>query len=381
MEEYSFQELVQAYFDCRKHKRNSQNALAFEENLETNLLILHNEIISGTYFPGRSLYFVLSNPKYREVWAADFRDRVVHHLIYNRISQPYFERFIYDSYSCIPNKGTLAATNRLKKKIITVTQNYTIPGYALKIDVKNFFGSINKNILQDILEKDKIITETSNCFSIDNKLFLNIFERVLLQDVSRNYRYKGAPNLKSRVPAHKRLRTARPNCGLPIGNLPSQLLANVYMNPLDQFAKHDLKIQHYIRYVDDIIVLGNSPIELQKTATGIETFLRDNLELEIHSSKIIISNLKPGIKFLGRNCFYYHSQPNQRVIKSFRHKISLGTKIKPILKQQRTNLKAVSNSYLGLIKHDSTFQQRKNLFRTSLNKFGAQTNYTYGKVV
>jgi RNA-directed DNA polymerase len=138
---------VQAYFDCREHKRNTYTALDFELSLERNLYQLYEDLAGGTYKPGSSICFVVIRPKPREVWAAGFRDRVVHHLLYNRIA-PRFERtFIADSCACIEGRGTLYAVKRLERKIRSITENWSRPAYYLKCDIANFFVSIDKRIL------------------------------------------------------------------------------------------------------------------------------------------------------------------------------------------------------------------------------------------
>ena len=129
---YSFELLLRAYLDCRKHKRNSGSALAFEQNLERNLWELHKELSDGSYSPGKSICFVITRPKAREVWAADFRDRVVHHLFYNHVSPRFHASFIADSCACIPGRGTMYAGERLEAKIRSITQNWSRPAHYLK---------------------------------------------------------------------------------------------------------------------------------------------------------------------------------------------------------------------------------------------------------
>ncbi len=148
---FSFAELVEAYLDCRRTKRNSNAALAFEMRLERNLRRLYDELADGSYMPGRSKCFVITRPKPREVWAAAFRDRIVHHLLYNRIG-PRFERsFIADSCACIKGRGTLYAAERLESKVRSITQNWSRRAFYLKCDLANFFVSIDKRILLDLL--------------------------------------------------------------------------------------------------------------------------------------------------------------------------------------------------------------------------------------
>ena len=146
--EFSFSELVQAYFDCRQNKRNTASALAFEQDLERNLGRLNDELLDGTYRPGRSICFVVTRPKAREVWAADFRDRIVHHLLYNKISPRFYASFIADSCACIPGRGTLYAAQRLESKVRSITQNWSRSAFYLKLDLANFFVSIDKRVLR-----------------------------------------------------------------------------------------------------------------------------------------------------------------------------------------------------------------------------------------
>ncbi|HBO82067.1 MAG TPA: reverse transcriptase, partial [Cupriavidus sp.] len=136
--------MVAAYFDCRRRKRNTHSALVFEQRLERNLRDLHDELMDGSYKPGRSICFVVTRPKPREVWAADFRDRVVHHLLYNQIAPRFHASFIADSCACIPGRGTLYAAERLEAKVRSITQNWVHPAWYLKCDLANFFVSIDK---------------------------------------------------------------------------------------------------------------------------------------------------------------------------------------------------------------------------------------------
>ena len=116
--ELTFEKLVRAYFDCRRRKRNTYNALRFEFLLERNLTELYDELLSGNYEISTSICFIVLNPKPREVWAANFRDRIVHHLVYNEISERFYRKFIKDTYSCIPERGSLNAVKTLRKYIV-----------------------------------------------------------------------------------------------------------------------------------------------------------------------------------------------------------------------------------------------------------------------
>ena len=150
---FSFASLVDAYFDCRRTKRNSASALAFEERLEYNLRKLYDELLDGSYAPGKSICFVITRPRPREVWAAQFRDRIVHHLLHNHIAPPFYARFIADTCACIPGRGTLYGAKRLEAKVRSITQNWSRPAFYLKCDLANFFVSIDKRVLWPLLAK------------------------------------------------------------------------------------------------------------------------------------------------------------------------------------------------------------------------------------
>lgn len=327
---FSFAELAQAYFDCRQHKRNKSSALTFELNLERNLVQLYKELSVGEYRIGKSICFVITRPKPREVWAADFRDRVVHHLLYNKIA-PRFERsFIVDSCACIKGRGTLYAAERLEAKIRSATQNWSLPTFYAKADLANFFVSIDKNILFGLTQQ-----------RVHEPFWLDLTKKILFHDPRQNYRLHGNPALLQKVPEHKRLTAQPAHLGLPIGNLSSQFFANIYLNQLDQFAKHILRAKHYIRYVDDFVLLHQSPQWLNQAITRIDEFLQLNLAAKLNPSKTIIQPVARGVDFVGQ------------VIKPWRRTIRRKTKNAAIHRTSSTptdKLHMTANSYFGLLR-------------------------------
>lgn len=327
---FSFAELAQAYFDCRQHKRNKSSALTFELNLERNLVQLYKELSAAEYRIGKSICFVITRPKPREVWAADFRDRIVHHLLYNRIA-PRFERsFIADSCACIKGRGTLYAAERLEAKIRSASQNWRLRTFYAKADLANFFVSIDKNILFALIEK-----------RIQEPFWLDLAEQILFHDPCQNYQLRGNPDLMARVPEHKRLTAQPAHLGLPIGNLSSQFFANIYLNELDQFAKHTLRAKHYIRYVDDFVLLHDSPQWLNDSISQIDEFLQTNLAARLNPSKTIIQPVERGVDFVGQ------------VIKPWRRTIRKKTKVSAIHRTRTApanKLHTTANSYFGLLR-------------------------------
>jgi RNA-directed DNA polymerase len=214
---FTLEDLLKAYLSCRKNKRNTINALKFEKNFESNILELFEELKNRTYRPGRSICFVVTYPKLREVFAADFRDRVIHHLLVSNL-EPHFERrFIFASFACRKKKGLLTATLYLKRMIRSATHNYTKRAFYGQFDIKSFFTSIDKNILKEI-----IIYEIEDHFPKYGKYDLIwLTEIILNHNPIDNFYFKGDPELLKQIPPHKTLFKAEKNRGLPIGNLTS----------------------------------------------------------------------------------------------------------------------------------------------------------------
>lgn len=326
---FTFEQLVNAYLDCRKRKRNTESALAFEQNLERNLLALHHELKTGTYSPGKTICFVITRPKPREVWAADFRDRIVHHLFYNAISPRFYPSFIVDSCACIPGRGTLYAAKRLEAKIRSASQNWSKPCFYLKCDLANFFVAIDKNILHKQLKH-----------RITEPWWLSLAEAILFHDPRQNYELRGDTDKLALVPDHKRLTSHASHLGLPIGNLSSQFFANVYLNELDQFIKHQIGARHYIRYVDDFVLLNESPQWLNAALKKINEFLPARLHAKLNPTKTILQPVARGVDFVGQVIKPWHRHTRKRTVNSALSR----------LRDTKPNKEfEVGNSYLGLM--------------------------------
>ena len=357
----TFGEVAQAYFDCRRTKRNSASALAFEARLERNLRDLYDELVAGAYKPGRSICFVITHPKPREVWAAEFRDRVVHHLLHNRIAPRFYARFIADSCACIPGRGTLYAAERLEAKVRSITHNWVRPAHYLKCDLANFFVSIDKGILQGLLDRH-----------VHEPWWRTLMHTVLHHDPRQDFEPRGDASMLALVPRHKRLAEQPAHLGLPIGNLSSQFFANVYLNELDQFVKHGLRARHYIRYVDDFVLLHESTEWLSQAHRQIEDFLPETLAAHLNPRKTIIQPLKRGVDFVGQ------------VIKPWRRTLRRKTLRVALERTARTEAGALlesANSYFGLLRqsthshHDRA--QLANLLRDRGHTVKADLTKTY----
>jgi retron-type reverse transcriptase len=276
---------------------------------------LHQELSSGTYRHGGYHAFKINDPKPRDIHKASVRDRLLHHALY-RVLYPFFDRtFIADSYSCRVGKGTHKAMNRFRCFFYEVSKNDTRTCRVLKCAIRKFFASIDQQILQDILNA-----------RIEDARVLSLLSNIIGSFDS-----------------------GRSGKGLPLGNLTSQLLVNVYMNEFDQFAKHRLKAKHYIRYADDFVFLSRDKESLHNTLRYIVVFLRMRLKLELHPDKVFIQTLASGVDFLGWVHF-----PNHRVLRS-------ATKRRMLRRLMESDRREeVVQSYLGLLFHGNTTKLQRN---------------------
>ncbi len=278
-----------------------------------NVLALHHELSAGGYWHGGYHHFRIADPKPRDIHKASVRDRLVHHALYRKL-YPFFDRtFISDSYSCREEKGTHRAMNRFRAFVHKVSKNDTRTCWVLKCDIRKFFASIDQQILLRIIEK--YIPDSRIC--------------ALIKNIVGSFSSTGKGK------------------GLPLGNLTSQLLVNIYMNEFDQFVKHKLKAKHYIRYADDFVTLSSSREELVETLSYMKVFLRDRLKLALHPDKVSIETLASGVDFLGWVHF-----PDHRVLRT-------ATKQRMFRTLQTSREKPeVLHSYLGMLSHGNSYKLR-----------------------
>lgn len=273
----TFANALKAYHKARKCKRYRPEVLEFETNREWNLLRAVSVIKNGTYEPGAYRVFKVWEPKERIIMALPFFDRVVQHMIVNIIEPIFEKRFIFHSYACRKGKGAHEASKTLSRWLynLEVVQGKKI--YAIKGDIHHYFQSISHDILKQEIRR-----------YISDKALLKILDRII---------------------DHNGIFPA--GVGIPVGNLTSQIFANVYLNKLDQFIKHELKAQYYIRYMDDFIILSEDPAYLRRLLAEIETFLRWELRLELNPKTTILA-AKNGINFVG----YIHFAGHKKIRKA-----------------------------------------------------------------
>ncbi len=304
---FSFRNIYRCYLNCRNNKRNTVNALNFERNAEENILRLERELKTKSYRPSRSILFAARKPKLREIFAADFRDRIVHHILVDYLQQIWERIFIYDSYACREEKGTHKAIKRLQGFLRKISQNGKVKTYFLQLDIKDFFTSIDKEILFSIFKK-----------KINNPDVLWLIEKILFWDCTKSYLCRDDINLIRKVPVNKSLFGKENKRGLPIGNLTSQFFANVYLNELDQFVKHKLKCRYYIRYVDDFVLLGSDKEELASFKLEIGKFLTEQFKLKLHPRRQKLQPISNGIDFLGYIIRQDYILVRHRVLNNFK---------------------------------------------------------------
>ena len=353
-------ELFEAYLDCRTNKRNTINALSFELDYEKELMRLCEEINEGTYRPGRSIAFIVNKPVKREIFAADFRDRVVHHLIINKFNPLFEKEFIYDSYACRAGRGTHFGIQRLDRFIRQCSLNYTADCYVLKLDIQGFFMAIDKRILWAKLRAFVV----AKYHSADRDSLLSLCHKILTNNPTKNCFIKGSRANWDDLPPDKSLFHSNPFCGLPIGNLTSQIFANVYLSIFDHYVKHDLKMRYYGRFVDDFVLVHQSRDYLASLVPRIGDFLKSKLGLTLHPRKIYLQHYSKGVPFLGVIIRPNHITAGKRTKGNFYNAIikhnTLASEHKPSKEEQAAFLCSM-NSYLGIMKHYNTYGLRKRM--------------------
>ena len=319
----SLENLMQAWKEFLNGKRLRKDVQEFERNLMEHIIALHKDLSTKIYKHSTYHPFKISDPKPRDIHKANVRDRLLHHALY-RTLYPYFDsKFIHDSYSCRINKGTHRTINRFRSMILKVSKNNTKTCWVLKCDIRKFFANINHTILKNIVSRTVLDTD-----------ILWLLGQVIDSFETQNLSTWQVDKFKT-------------GKGLPLGNLTSQLLVNIYMNEFDQFMKRELKVKYYIRYADDFVILQNDKTELENLLPKISKFLSESLKLSLHPDKVFIKTIASGVDFLGWVHF-----PEHRVLRT--------TTKRRMLKNLQENPKKESRqSYLGMLKHGNSYKLSK----------------------
>lgn len=329
----SYDNLLLAFKKARKGKTKLWYVKRFEEQLEYELMTLRHELVTESYEPRPLTRFVIRDPKSRVIHASHFRDRVVHHALCNIIEPIFDKSFIHDSYASRKNKGAHVALDRFKQFQRKVTRNGKLlpyskdnnmtTGFVLKADIKHYFPSMNHEVLLRILSK-KISCERT----------MNLIRKIVANNPDKS------------------------NIGMPIGNLTSQLFANIYLDEMDQFIKHTLKQKYYIRYLDDFVILHESKTELIRIKKHLNDFVEKELLLTLHPDKSKIYPLHKGISFLGFRMFYHCRLPDKSNVRNLERRLMIQ---KTYLEQGTITREKIEESLKGWMeyaRHGDTYHLR-----------------------
>lgn len=342
----SEENLFSAWDAFESDKRNKSDVRKFAWRLEEHIFKLHRELRDKTYQHGPYEGFYIRDPKQRHIHKASVRDRILHHAIFSVVNPVFEETFIPTSFSCRIGYGTHKGVDALERMTRKISESGRKPCFILKCDVKKFFDSIDHAILLSVIGKR--IKDEDTIW--------------LLKSVIGSYGPTG----------QERERESKPRKGIPIGNLTSQIFANIYMNELDQFVKHSLKVKYYLRYTDDFAIVAESREYLEHLLPRISEFLEQKLALTLHPKKVIIRPLYQGVDFLGYVVFPKHrllrSKTKQRIFKKMRKRVEEYKRGKI----SKTVLEQSLQSYLGVFSHANTYELKEKF----LNEFCFQGGLT-----
>ena len=311
----STENLLEAWKEFRSGKKSRKDVQEFELYLMKNIFSLHQDLVSKTYKHSHYEAFYISDPKPRNIHKATVRDRLLHHALY-RVLYPFFDKtFIADSFSCRKWQGTHKAMDRFRAFSYKVSKNHTKTAWVLKCDIRKFFASIDHEILKGILRQ----------YISDENIM------GLLSEIIGSF-------------------STREGVGLPLGNLTSQILVNVYMNEFDQFVKHKLKAKYYVRYADDFVIISDDKLWLETMISRIKEFLWERLRLELHPDKVFIKTVASGVDFLGWILF-----PDHRVLRTTTKRRAF----KNIM--EKRGKPEVVQSYLGIAGHGNGYKVRRRI--------------------
>jgi len=360
MHSWLIEKFADSFDKARLHKTRTFNEHSYDERWLYNIPKLVDSILGRYYHPSSSISFIIFDPMVREIFAAPFIDRIVHHFLYEMQGGWWDHHFITDSYSCRDGKGTLYGVNRVRKLARRATQNYTKPAHIIKLDIRGYFMSLPRRKLYERIE-----------WGIDQqfKPYLNnpagfelyqickyLWYQILLDNpVARSHR-RGSAEHWNKLPNEKSLYFQPYDQGIVIGNLTSQLVSNIYLDQLDRYIKFELGYKYYCRYVDDflIIVSDEEYEKAKKDVRKIENYLKNELKLTLHPKKRFYGDIYKGFTFLGYRIYPHCAYPSDRL--QSRLKTNLYN-----VKYQNTN-PAKLISYFGLVSHMDVNNYIKDLF-------------------
>lgn len=348
-------DIIEAYIDCRKNKRRSPEAIAFEVNYEQNCIRLLEEIKSGTFKPDPSIAFVVTKPVRREIMASSFRDRVVHHYIAMRLTPLFEDAFIDETTNCRKGKGTSAGISQLSDKIKKVSKRHTSDCWVLRLDIKSFFMSINKALL--LKKLISFVNEKYKGSDLSDLIYL--IESILMNDPTENCIFRSPRKAWRDLPFGKSLFDCPKGFGLAPGNLTSQLEANFLLNDFDHWAKS--AALGYGRYVDDFYFIHNQKEKLNALIPQIKSKLQE-LGLSLHPDKIYLQHYTKGVKFIGAVLKYNRKYLSNRTVGNFYsaiHRFNGLANKEGYIENNAEHFVSSMNSYLGFCRQYMAYNIRR----------------------
>ena len=356
-------DLYQAFYDARRRKSKRSYVLKWEKNLKANMEELCDDLYYRRYRPLPSKCFIIDYPKKREIFAAVFRDRIVHHLYFNYTHRLFERTFIQDTYSCIRGRGTHYGIGRITDFCRKASRNWQRRCYVMHLDIRGYFMHIDRKILLEtaIRSLRKMgshrIGSTGKTWNdaVDMDFAEWLTEVIVMLDPKENCIIVGDRSDWDGLDPGKSMLASEDGLGLPIGNLTSQLYSNVYLNTFDQFMKRTLRCKYYGRYVDDAAVISYDKAWLLSLVPHIRAFLRENLHLDLHMGKLEVSEIHRGAEFLGAYIKAWRTYPSNHSLQRMKKKLAGLDCSKP-----RKVIRSV-NSFLGVLVHTDSFRIRRRL--------------------
>ena len=362
------EDLYQAYFDARKSKRNTPVQLNFEIFMEHQLEDLCMELIGRRYLPMPAYCFIVFDPVQREIYASQFRDRVVQHMLYNYL-EPLFERlFIYDTYSCRKEKGTLFGIERYRHHLRSVTDNFKKEAWVLYLDLSGYFMSIDKQLVIDTVLRE--IHKHFNRKSTDGRTWnkridIDFVEYIIHCLLDKNPSVDcirlGSVKDWDGLPKRKCLAYSPEGKGVVIGDITSQLFSNILLNIFDQWVKRTLKIKHYGHYVDDMFLMHNDKEVLNRMIPLIENYLENVIKVKVNHNKWRLLSARNANQYLGAYIRPYYTVPRQRTINKFcrtMQELEYSLIFNNPTTKDLIDIRTKINSYCGLLSHFKSYKLR-----------------------
>ena len=347
--------MLEAYYDCRRSKRRTASAIVYEMNYESNLIALRDRINTRTYHPGKSICFVVTRPRYREVFAASFEDRIVHHYIALRLD-PLFELvFSPRTFNCRKGKGQLYGVKMLEADMKEASNNYTTDCYIMKLDLQGFFMSIDKALLARMI--DDFIVKYYQGDDIDDLRYH--CQVVILHSPEKNCERHSPAEFWSHLPANKSLFTNGEGKGVAIGNLFAQLFANFLLNELDWYIE-ELGIKYHGRYVDDFYCIHQDKQVLLSAVPKIRAKLAE-LGLSLNPKKFYFQHYTKCVEFTGAVVKPYRTYCCNRVLTNFIAAVRKLNRARNI--DDVTHAVCSINSYLGLLRQYNEYGNRRKILK------------------